>query len=151
MILTAYDWEEIAEEAKKVGVNAFLAKPLFRSKLYNVMLELLSDRQQLEQPPKQSLLVDNAACTGRVLLVEDNELNMEIAAEFFSICGASVEKAWDGSEAGQIDARRLLHKHIYGYPNAYHGWVRGDQTDQTTGAAAGARAHSYRCHVGKCF
>ena len=36
------------------------------------MLELLSDRQQLEQPPKQSLLVDNAACTGRVLLVEDN-------------------------------------------------------------------------------
>lgn len=102
VILTAYDWEEIAEEAKKVGVNAFLAKPLFRSKLYNVMLELLSDRQQLEQPPKQSLLVDNAACTGRVLLVEDNELNMEIAAEFFSICGASVEKAWDGSEAVKL-------------------------------------------------
>ena len=102
MILTAYDWEEIAEEAKKVGVNAFLAKPLFRSKLYNVMLELISDRQQLEQSQATSLLGDNAAFSGQILLVEDNELNMEIAEEFFSRCGASVEKAWDGSEAVEL-------------------------------------------------
>ena len=102
VILTAYDWEEIAEEAKKVGVNAFLAKPLFRSKLYNVMLELISDRQQLEQSQATSLLGDNAAFSGQILLVEDNELNMEIAIEFFGICGASVEKAWNGSEAVEL-------------------------------------------------
>ena len=102
VILTAYDWEEIAEEAKKGGVNAFLAKPLFRSKLYNVMLELISDRQQLEQSQATSLLGDNAAFSGQILLVEDNELNMEIAIEFFGICGASVEKAWNGSEAVEL-------------------------------------------------
>ena len=102
VILTAYDWEEIAEEAKKVGVNAFLAKPLFRSKLYNVMLELISDRQQLEQSQATSLLGDNAAFSGQILLVEDNELNMEIAIEFFGICGASVEKAWN--QPGRSDS-----------------------------------------------
>ena len=102
IILTAYDWEAIRQEAKTIGINAFLAKPLFRSHLYNVMLEIMSNRQQAEHEQVKSILLDQMVCTERLLLVEDNELNMEIAEEFFSRCGASVEKAWDGSEAVEL-------------------------------------------------
>lgn len=93
IILTAYDWEAIRQEAKTIGINAFLAKPLFRSHLYNVMLEIMSNRQQAEHEQVKSILLDQIVCTERLLLVEDNELNMEIAEEFFGRCGASVEKA----------------------------------------------------------
>ena len=102
IILTAYDWEAIRQEAKTIGINAFLAKPLFRSHLYNIMLEIMSNRQQAEHEQVKSILLDQIVCTERLLLVEDNELNMEIAEEFFSRCGASVEKAWDGSEAVEL-------------------------------------------------
>ncbi len=102
IILTAYDWEAIRQEAKTIGINAFLAKPLFRSHLYNVMLEIMSNRQQAEHEQVKSILLDQIVCTERLLLVEDNELNMEIAEEFFGRCGACVEKAWDGSEAVEL-------------------------------------------------
>lgn len=102
IILTAYDWEAIRHEAKTIGINAFLAKPLFRSHLYNVMLEIMSNRQQAEHEQVKSILLDQIVCTERLLLVEDNELNMEIAEEFFGRCGASVEKAWDGREAVEL-------------------------------------------------
>ena len=83
IILTAYDWEAIRQEAKTIGINAFLAKPLFRSHLYNIMLEIMSNRQQAEHEQVKSILLDQIVCTERLLLVEDNELNMEIAEEFF--------------------------------------------------------------------
>ena len=66
------------------------------------MLEIMSNRQQAEHEQVKSILLDQIVCTERLLLVEDNELNMEIAEEFFSRCGASVEKAWDGSEAVEL-------------------------------------------------
>lgn len=88
--------------AEHLRSNAFLAKPLFRSHLYNVMLEIMSNKQQAEHEQVKSILLDQIVCTERLLLVEDNELNMEIAEEFFSRCGASVEKAWDGSEAVEL-------------------------------------------------
>lgn len=56
------------------------------------MLEIMSNRQQAEHEQVKSILLDQIVCTERLLLVEDNELNMEIAEEFFSRCGASVEK-----------------------------------------------------------
>lgn len=97
IILTAYDWTEIEEEAKKAGVNAFLAKPLFKSRLYHVMHNIMINEQPSIQLTSQKS--NNCLLTGRILLVEDNSMNMEIAAEFIRRCGGAVEKAWDGSEA----------------------------------------------------
>ena len=98
-ILTAYDWTEIADEAKNIGINIFLERPLFRSHLYNAMYNIISDKQKMKQNQLESVLLEKTTLDERILLVEDNELNMEIAEEFIKICGADVEKAWDGSEA----------------------------------------------------
>lgn len=100
IILTAYDWTEIEEEAKKAGVNAFLAKPLFKSRLYKVMHDIIIEEQSaLEIIQKEET---NNSFQSRVLLVEDNALNMEIAQELLQYSGCLVEKAWDGSEAVEI-------------------------------------------------
>lgn len=99
IILTAYDWTDIEIEAKEAGVNAFLAKPLFKSQLYHVMHDIV-----LGEPRPQETPFDLAGLCfeGRVLLVEDNDLNMEIAEEFIRYCGGTVEKAWDGEQACQM-------------------------------------------------
>lgn len=98
IVITAYDWTEIEEEARQAGVNAFLPKPLFRSSLYQVMYDLVSGRKPMrEEPrPKASAAIGFDGC---VLLVEDNEINMEIVQEYLLYSGCSVEKAWDGLEA----------------------------------------------------
>lgn len=97
VILTAYDWTEIEKEAKEAGVNAFLAKPLFKSNLYHVMHELIhGEPYQTEQENGENT---DVVFEGHVLLVEDNAMNMEIANEFVQCCGGTVEEAWDGEEA----------------------------------------------------
>ncbi|WP_197068270.1 response regulator [Candidatus Soleaferrea massiliensis] len=100
IILTAYDWTEIEDEAKQAGVNAFLAKPLFKSRLYHVMHDIVF-REQSEPSAKAADSADSPL-DGRVLLVEDNQMNMEIAEEFIKRCGCSVEKAWNGREAAEM-------------------------------------------------
>lgn len=98
IILTAYDWTEIEEEAKEAGVNAFLAKPLFKSRLVKVMHDIISDEgaSSLTPAANKTEIVPES----RILVVEDNELNMEISCEFIQYCGISnIEKACDGQEA----------------------------------------------------
>ena len=98
IVLTAYDWADIEQDAKAVGVNAFLSKPIFKSRLYHVMLGLtLGDNQKPITVPVVE--TKNVKFSGRILLVEDNEINMEIAEEFIEYFGADTEKAWDGTEA----------------------------------------------------
>lgn len=97
IILTAYDWTEIEKEAKEAGVNAFLAKPLFKSNLYHVMHELIHG--ETYQPEQENNEKTDFMFEGHVLLVEDNAMNMEIANEFVQCCGGTVEEAWDGEEA----------------------------------------------------
>lgn len=97
IILTAYDWTEIEEEARQAGINAFLAKPLFKSSLYRVMRGLvdgglLHEKEEPREPEADMF-------DGRVLLVEDNLINMEIARELIEHCGCRVETAEDGIEA----------------------------------------------------
>lgn len=100
IILTAYDWTEIEEEAKKAGVNAFLAKPLFKSRLYKLMQDIINEEQSASEITQKE--ETNHLFQSRVLLVEDNALNMEIAQELLQYSGCLVEKAWDGSEAVEI-------------------------------------------------
>ncbi len=98
IILTAYDWTDIEADAKEAGVDMFLAKPLFKSRLYKVMHDIISG----EQAPSLALLDTRTEIVpeSRILLVEDNELNMEISCEFLQYCGITdIEKAWNGEEA----------------------------------------------------
>lgn len=98
IVLTAYDWSDIAEEAQAAGVNAFLSKPVFKSRLYHVMSDLTKE-------DREGLITDSENVekaqhfSGRILLVEDNEINMEIAEEFIRYFGIDIEKAWNGLEA----------------------------------------------------
>lgn len=97
VLLSAYDWSEIEEQALEAGVTAFLSKPLFRSKLYYAMKSVCGDTDGANRVAEREQTLD---CSGkRVLLVEDNELNMEIAQEVIEQTGAIVECAWDGREA----------------------------------------------------
>lgn len=70
IILTAYDWEEIAEAAKNMGVNTFLTKPLFRSHLYHVILQIMTGKQADKVDERTDTLVGTNTLKGHVLLVE---------------------------------------------------------------------------------
>lgn len=97
-ILTAYDWSDIEEEAKEAGVTAFLSKPLFPSDLHRVLTEL-ARKETGEQEEK----TDEQIFTGKkVLLVDDNELNREIAIEILKDFGCEVAEAEDGDVAVDI-------------------------------------------------
>ena len=95
IILTAYDWADIEEEARAAGVTAFCEKPLFLSELRKVLAEPF--RVQPEQTPAPQ---PKASFDGkRLLLVEDNALNREIAIEILKEVGFLVDTAEDGVEA----------------------------------------------------
>ncbi len=97
IILTAYDWTDIEKEAREAGVTAFCAKPLFMSDLKSVLLTVNNlDGDREESAPVWS----QADFSGkRVLLVDDNELNREIAEVILEETGFSVETAPDGTDA----------------------------------------------------
>ena len=95
IILTAYDWADIEDEARAAGVTAFCEKPLFLSELRKVLAEPF--RVQPTQTP--ALLPKESFADKRLLLVEDNALNREIAMEILKEAGFLVDTAEDGAEA----------------------------------------------------
>ncbi|MDE6678891.1 MAG: response regulator, partial [Ruminococcus sp.] len=96
IILTAYEWTDIEEEAKSAGVTAFCAKPLFMSDLKTVLLATNHLTEKQENTPEWT----KADFTGkRILLVEDNELNREIAEVILEETGFLTETAPDGTDA----------------------------------------------------
>ena len=99
IVLTSYEFSEIEEEAKAAGVDAFIAKPLFRSRLTATLRQFTSGRK--EKTARNYLdELSEADYTGkRILLVEDNELNREIAVEILQMTGAEVETAENGKIA----------------------------------------------------
>ena len=98
IILTAYDWSDIEVEAKAAGVTAFCAKPMFMSDLRETLMSALG---QKPAGAVQGLLPEkNADFKGRhILLVEDNELNREIAQEILREYGFLVDTAENGAVA----------------------------------------------------
>ena len=96
IILTAYDWTDIEEEAKEVGVTAFCAKPLFMSDL---KAALLAANNLAEKKGEEPSWMEADFSGKRVLLVEDNELNREIAQAILEETGFTVETAPDGTDA----------------------------------------------------
>ena len=97
IILSAYDWTEIEDEAREVGITAFLAKPLFKSRLYETMRNTLMPTPDTQM--KQNGLIAHDKAYGRILLVEDNTLNAEIAQTLLTDYGLHVDVASDGNEA----------------------------------------------------
>ena len=98
IILTAYDWSDIEVEAKAAGVTAFCAKPMFMSDLRETLMRALG---QKSADAVQGLLPEkNADFKGKhILLVEDNELNREIAQEILREYGFLVDSAENGAVA----------------------------------------------------
>lgn len=97
IILSAYDWTEIEDEAREVGITAFLAKPLFKSRLYETMRNTLMPTSDTQM--EQNGLIAHDKASGRILLVEDNTLNAEIAQTLLTDYGLHVDVASDGNEA----------------------------------------------------
>ncbi len=102
IILTAYDWTDIEEEAKSAGITAFCAKPLFMSDLKSALLAANHLIEKNEQVAEWTLADFGGK---RVLLVEDNELNREIAEAILEETGFLVEAAPDGTDAVEMMKR----------------------------------------------
>ncbi len=107
IVLTAYDWSDIEQEAKEAGVTAFCSKPLFFSELRNCLNSVVG-RPQAGEKDEESKNVKRRS--GRILLAEDVELNQEIAVTILEDAGFEAEVA----ENGKI-ALDMLEKSSPGY------------------------------------
>lgn len=110
IIMTAYDWIAIEHEAKLAGVNLLMSKPMFKSSLVSAFTKALGQKEEQAQQEKSP----EYDFTGkRILLVEDNPINTEVATMLLESKGFAVDTAENGlramelygkSEAGYYDA-----------------------------------------------
>ena len=99
IILTSFEFSEIEEEARAAGVDAFIAKPLFRSRLTATLRQFTSGKKEKNARSLLESFAKTDYTSKRVLLVEDNELNREIAAEILGMTGVAVDIAENGKIA----------------------------------------------------
>lgn len=98
IVLTAYDWSDFEKEAREAGATAFVAKPIFMSELRSVLTQPV----QMEEQKFESTDDSYDYSGKRVLLVEDNELNRELATVILEETGMVIDCAEDGIEAVNI-------------------------------------------------
>lgn len=108
-VLMSYDLGKVQEEAEKAGITEFITKPLFFSKMLR-LFDKISERGGRKQKAGNGKLKMADFSGYRVLIVEDNDLNLEIASEIIGAAGASVETAGNG-----LDAIQMLKKLPEGY------------------------------------
>ena len=133
LLVSEEDWAPTEYRATRAGVNAFVPCPLFGSRL----LETLSRLTCAPEGADSGGVGDGDYSGRRVLLVEDNELNLEIATELLSMTGVAVDAAQRPGGGGALRRRaggRLLRRHLYGYPDARHGRLRGRPEDPEPGS-----------------
>ena len=104
IILTSFDFSEIEEEARAVGVNAFMAKPLFRSRLTATLRQFTSGKKEENARNYLEDFAKENYAGKRILLVEDNELNREIATEIIGMTGVTI----DSAENGKIAVEKVM-------------------------------------------
>jgi two-component system sensor histidine kinase/response regulator len=102
-IITAYGREEVIREAESAGIDHVLIKPVSSSILFDTLMILLGadrkEKRQAAEPPDASRERERRIRGARVLLVEDNELNQDVATEILESAGCVVSKASDGARA----------------------------------------------------
>ena len=93
LIISAYDWSDMEEEAKEVGIQGFISKPLFKSNLYLGLKRYMLDEvsEESHEDTKVQKFVGK-----KILLAEDNDLNWEIAEDLLSEAGFELERAENG-------------------------------------------------------
>ena len=104
IILTSFDFSEIEEEARAAGVNAFMAKPLFRSRLTATLRQFTSGKQEKNARNYLEDFAKENYAGKRILLVEDNALNREIATEIIGMTGVTI----DSAENGKIAVEKVM-------------------------------------------
>ncbi|MCI8306763.1 MAG: response regulator [Lachnospiraceae bacterium] len=97
IVLTAYDWSDIESEAREAGVTAFCSKPLFLSELRTCLNSVIRPDEEAKETDSEK--VTERRCAGRILLVEDVELNQEIAEVILADAGFTTEVAENGQVA----------------------------------------------------
>ena len=102
IVLSAYDWSDIEEEAKDAGVTAFCDKPLFLSELRSCLHSVLQPKPQENEADEKE---NNPRHTGRILLAEDVEMNQELAVVLLENAGFSVDVADNGQIALDMVAK----------------------------------------------
>ena len=95
IILTAYDWADIEQEAREAGVTAFCSKPIFLSELREILESPFPGRREENAQTQGEVSFEGK----KLLLVEDNELNQEIAVEILRPSGFVIDVANDGAVA----------------------------------------------------
>lgn len=95
LLVSEADWVQLEYRATRAGINGFVPCPLFKSRLLGTLAKLLGGMSVDDDPAQREL--DYSAY--RVMLVEDIELNQEIAVELLSVTGVQVEVADDGAQA----------------------------------------------------
>lgn len=99
LLISAYDWSDIEEEARGVGINGFISKPLFKSTLYYGLRKYAGISEGGEQNPEE----ESKDFEGRrILLAEDNDLNWEIAEELFGELNLTIDRAENGQVCVEI-------------------------------------------------
>jgi len=92
LVISAYDWSDIEDQAREAGVDGFISKPLFRSTLYNKLNELMGHETREHSPED-----DDSDIRGmNILVAEDNDVNWEIISMLLQMHGVSSERAENG-------------------------------------------------------
>lgn len=102
IFMTAFDWSDIEDEARAAGVDEFISKPLFKTKLRSALIHMLPEENGQEEKSQLEIMGGIDLSGKRALLVEDNEINMEIAAEILGMTGLSLEKAENGKRGVEL-------------------------------------------------
>lgn len=99
LLISAYDWSDIENEAREAGISGFIAKPLFKSTLYYGLKHIAANNDDAETENISETIEEAASLNGKhILLSEDNDLNWEIANELLSSQGLILEHAENGQE-----------------------------------------------------
>lgn len=106
ILISAYDWSEIEAEAKTVGINGFISKPLFKSTLFFGIKQYM-ENDSAEEPENNTIEFSG----GRILLAEDNELNSEIATDILNEAGFEV----DWAENGRLCVEKFRYSEVGSY------------------------------------
>ncbi|MCC8024503.1 MAG: response regulator [Clostridium sp.] len=101
IMITAYDWADIESEARAAGVDIFISKPLFKTAIFDAFSRIYS-KEGGSKPERRKFHLEGK----QILLVEDNDMNREIARTLLEMNGMTVESAENGAQAVDIFSGR---------------------------------------------